>query len=102
MPTCKLFRNFRGDERKSFKLAGIDSGFLVELLDALATSGGMLGPHPENFNAVWRHRKGVKKLDLPVLRAWGQSRQACVEAYAPQRSAPLVRIIGAPISRRVA
>ena len=57
----KFFMNFRGDEGAYLGLPGNDDGFLFDLMHAVAENGGMVDPHAENVELVWRLRRlGVK------------------------------------------
>jgi len=93
----KFFMNFRGDEGKYLNLPGNDDGFLFELLLRLARAGGMLCPHPENVELIWRQRRQPRHDNGPPLRLWNDSRPAFAEAEAVQRVAYLARVAGAPV-----
>jgi dihydropyrimidinase len=88
----KFFMNFRGTEGAYLGLPGNDDGFLWDLLGAVAETGGMLNPHPENIEVVWRTREAARS-DEPAnpLVAWGRSRPAVVEAEAISRAAMFAR-----------
>lgn len=94
----KFFMNFRGDEGKYLNLPANDDGFLFELLRRLARCGGMLCPHPENIELIWRLRREAPAAEgRGPLELWYDSRPPVAEAEAVQRAAYLARAAGAPI-----
>ncbi|WP_420394327.1 dihydroorotase [Acuticoccus sp.] len=99
-PTAKLFMNIRGDEGARLGLPGTDDGFLLHLLEQLATHGGMLCPHPENIELAWVLRRRVTEADpngAAGLVAWNDTRPPLVEAEALMRACYLARMVGAPV-----
>jgi dihydropyrimidinase len=92
--------NVRGDEGKRLGLPGIDDGFLFRLLEALASHGGMLCPHPENIEVAWVLRERVMAADpegTGGLAAWNATRPGFVEAEALSRACHFARITGTPL-----
>lgn len=93
----KFFMSFRGDEGKYLGLPGNDDGFLYDLLRSAAANGGMVNPHGENIELVWRIREQPIPEGLSDLATWNHLRPPLVEAEAQQRAAYLARHAGASV-----
>ena len=93
----KFFMNFRGDEGAYLGLPGNDDGFLFDLLTSCEDAGGMLDPHAENIELVWRLREaGVIEGNTP-LDSWNLNRPDYVEADALNRLGFLARVTGSSV-----
>jgi dihydropyrimidinase len=91
----KFFMNFRGDEGRYLGLPGNDDGFLYDLMCAAADAGGMVDPHGENIEIVWKIRAQPVPEGLSPLATWNHTRPDFVEAEAQQRAAFLASVAGA-------
>lgn len=99
-PTFKIFMNNRGGEGKRLGLPDIDDRFLYRLLEAAATHGGMVNPHPENIEVAWLLRDRAMAADPEGkngLASWDASRPDIVEAEAVQRVGYLGLQAGSPV-----
>lgn len=93
----KLFMNFRGDEGAYLGLPGNDDGFLFDLMHAVAENGGMVDPHAENVELVWRLRRLGVKPGATDLETWCNARPDYVETEALQRAAYFAELAGASV-----
>jgi dihydropyrimidinase len=91
----KFFMNFRGDEGAYLGLPGNDDGFLFDLMHAVAENGGMVDPHAENVELVWRLRRLGVKPGSTDLETWCNARPDYVETEALQRVAYFAELSGA-------
>lgn len=91
----KFFMNFRGDEGAYLGLPGNDDGFLFDLMHAVAENGGMVDPHAENVELVWRLRRLGVEPGRTDLETWCNARPDYVETEALQRVAYFAELAGA-------
>lgn len=91
----KFFMNFRGDEGAYLGLPGNDDGFLFDLMHAVAENGGMIDPHAENVELVWRLRRLGVAPGATDLETWCNARPEYVETEALQRVAYFAELAGA-------
>lgn len=93
----KFFMNFRGEEGAYLGLPGNDDGFFFDLLESCADAGGMLDPHAENIELVWRLRNAGRVEGRNPLDSWNLNRPDYVEADALNRLGFLARVTGASV-----
>lgn len=100
VPTIKFFMTSRGPEAQRLGMENQDDGRLFRLIEALAESGGMLCPHPENVEIVWALQDRAKARDpegRKGLVSWNEARPPFVEAEAVNRVLYLARQEGVPV-----
>ncbi len=88
----KIFMNFRTDEGKYLGIPGNDDGFLFEVLQTIAETGGMLCPHAENIELIRVFKEDAMNAKGNPLLKWHMSRPAVAESEALQRAAYLAGV----------